>query len=110
MATDEVRTLLRDIFGTRIQIPLAEVADVTGFSYRSMLDRCRTRPPQLDHVRDAGRYFMTLAQLEAMLDSATRPAGTPARPVKAVTGGAGRAVDVEAWRTRKLATLARKAG
>lgn len=50
---------------------LAEVAEATGLSRRSLEDGARARPPKFDHVRDGGRRYMSEAQIIKMIDERT---------------------------------------
>jgi lactam utilization protein B len=98
---------LDEAFRRRIQIPLAEVANLTGYPLRSLLDDCRA--DRVDHIRRHGKYFMTRAQVEKLTASNSRKAVPGARP-RSTGVTADSAVDVEAWKARKRAQLARKAG
>jgi hypothetical protein len=50
---------------------LAEVAEVTGLSRRSLEDGARAVPPKFVHVRDGGRRYMTESQIEQMIKDRT---------------------------------------
>lgn len=50
---------------------LAEVAELTGFSLRTMLDDCRAKPPRLAHIKRGNTYAMTREQIDAMLAAHT---------------------------------------
>lgn len=53
----------------RLLIPLAEVAQLTGWSERSLLDDCRSGV--IDHVNRRGNYSFTRQQVDALVSRYT---------------------------------------
>lgn len=98
---------LDEAFRRRVLIPLAEVADLTSFPLRPLLDDCRA--DRIRHERRKGKYYMTRGQVEQLIAAARRDPQPGARP-KSIAAATSAAIDVEAWKARKRAQLAQKAG
>lgn len=59
----------RSLADERLLIPLAEVAERTGWSERSLLDDCRSGV--IDHVNRRGNYSFTRQQVDALISRYT---------------------------------------
>lgn len=99
---------LDEIFRRRPLLSLDEVVELTGFRRRPLLEDCRAG--RVKHSYRSGDYFFTRAQLETLLASTDREISRPVRRRKPNADGSKPSVDVDAWKTRKRAQLARKAG
>ncbi len=56
---------------------LEDVAAATGLPLRALADGARARPPKFDHVRLAGKRWMTAAQVEKLIAQNTQRAAEP---------------------------------
>lgn len=62
-------------FGERAVLPLGEVADLTGWSLRGLLEDCRHN--RVTHVNRRGSRWMTRADVERLLTQHTVAADAP---------------------------------